>query len=278
MTRRERLERKIERRRAWAEKRRAGATAQLSSNPELRRDHAINTQPGHIPERARMIRRDDRAYESLAVADHHDSKADGLERQLERTIFSDDPDAVEQLEARAAEITAEADKMAAANRAYRKAKGAAGWSATVWPDMDPEKRERYEAQTQARIDSAYSWEKVPHPPYRITNMRANARRLLERVKTIRAQQERTARAEDAGGVAVAVHDLGYCSMTFAEKPSRAILEALRSARFRWSGGSWFGPWRDLPEVCPGVSGGESLELWQSIMRQLSSACEGRADQ
>lgn len=273
MTRRERLERKVERRREWAEKRRECAAAQLSSRPELRADHAFNTQPGHIPERARMIRADDRAFESLAVAQHHQEKADGLERQLERTIFSDDPDAVEQLEARATQITAKADRMTAANRAYRKAKGAAGWSRPVWPDADWVDLSAYEEKTERRIAAAYSWEKVPFPPYSITNLRANARRLLERAKAVRAQQGRAKAAEDAGGVAVlAVPGTDWVRVTFAEKPARAILAALRSAGFRWGGGSWHGNISGLPEVYPG-NDGRGLQEWEAMHKAIAEALQ-----
>lgn len=59
MTRRDRLERKIGEREDWAEGRDAKAMRLRNSTPDsLRHDHAFNTQPGYIPERDRMIRRD----------------------------------------------------------------------------------------------------------------------------------------------------------------------------------------------------------------------------
>ena len=36
-------------------------------------------------------------------------------------------------------------------------------------------------------------------------------------------------------------------MTFAEKPERTILDALRAAGFRWGGGAWIGERAKLPE-------------------------------
>lgn len=74
----ERAEKKAERLEEWAEKREDKAMAQLNSNPEMRHDWAFITQPGHIPERARMNRRDEKAYESLNVAEGFRNKAESL--------------------------------------------------------------------------------------------------------------------------------------------------------------------------------------------------------
>lgn len=62
----------------WAEKREVRANAALNSYPEIRHDWAFITQPGHIPERARMIKADERAFKSLNVAKGFRHKADSL--------------------------------------------------------------------------------------------------------------------------------------------------------------------------------------------------------
>lgn len=67
-TYRERREARAERLRGFAEKREATAAATFKSHEQYRGDHAFNTQPGHIPERARVIAREDRAHESLQKA------------------------------------------------------------------------------------------------------------------------------------------------------------------------------------------------------------------
>src|SRR5438309_7202772 len=103
MTRRERLEAKVERRRDWAAGRRDKAADLTRYTDRYRGDIAFNTQPGHIPERARVIRMQDKAGEHQAMAQHHEAKANGLEGQLERTVFSDDANAIEQLERRIAD-------------------------------------------------------------------------------------------------------------------------------------------------------------------------------
>lgn len=121
MTYRERREARAERLRGWADKRTTHASRQLESQPELRHDWAFITQPGHIPERARMNRRDDRAYESLDKAAAMRSRADSIEKAAEHAIYSDDPDAVERLREKLAGLEAQRDRITAYNAACRKA-------------------------------------------------------------------------------------------------------------------------------------------------------------
>ena len=71
-------EHKAEKYVAWAEKRENKAGAALNSFPSMRHDWAFITQPGHIPARARMIKADDRAYESLHIAEGMRNKAESL--------------------------------------------------------------------------------------------------------------------------------------------------------------------------------------------------------
>ena len=53
----------------------------------------------------------------------------------------------------------------------------------------------------------------------------------------------------AGGIVIEeIGSLGdYARVTFAEKPEREILDALRAAGFSWGGGSWTGSKAKLPE-------------------------------
>lgn len=59
------------------------ASACYAVGDPYRDDIAFNTQPGHIPERARVIRAQERGFEHSNMADHHESKADGIQRQLD---------------------------------------------------------------------------------------------------------------------------------------------------------------------------------------------------
>lgn len=64
----------------WAAKRRSRANATLAHNERYTGDIAFNTQPGHIPLRARVIKQNDRAFESLATAERFTEKAKSLRR------------------------------------------------------------------------------------------------------------------------------------------------------------------------------------------------------
>lgn len=76
--RQEGADRKADRLDGWAQKREEKAAATLNSNPTVRHDWAFITQPGHIPERARMNRADDRACESLRKARQMRGRAAGI--------------------------------------------------------------------------------------------------------------------------------------------------------------------------------------------------------
>ena len=71
-------ERKADRYEGWAAKRVEKASVQLNSMPEVRHDWAFITQPGRIPLRERMNKADERAFESLKVADEMKRKASSL--------------------------------------------------------------------------------------------------------------------------------------------------------------------------------------------------------
>jgi len=71
----DKAEAKAERLDEWAEKREVKAEAALNSFPTMRHDWAFITQPGHIPARERMNAADDRARESLRVAERLHSRA-----------------------------------------------------------------------------------------------------------------------------------------------------------------------------------------------------------
>ena len=240
MTRRERLERKAERRREWAEKRDAKADGLRDQTPDsLRHDWAFVTQPGHIPERARMNRRDERANEHGQVAEHHRQKADGLESQLDRTVFSDDTDAVERLAERIASNERKRDAMKLVNRLYKKG------------DVSGLKKLGLSLEhLKEKMAALPAYEKSPYPAYALTNLGARIRTDKKRVEEIKRVQARTEKAESAGGVLIEEHG-EYSWVTFAEKPSRAILDSLRAAGFHWGGGQWMGKTANLPKEVTG---------------------------
>jgi hypothetical protein len=239
MTRRERLERKLELRREWAEGRIKKAAALHKQNEPFRGDYAFNTQPGHIPERARVIARTERAYEHHQMAEHHEQKADGLERQLDGSVFSDDPDAIEQLKSKIAQAEKLQEAMTAGNKIIRNN----GLSADekVAKLIELGLREKL-ARSALEPDFAG---RIGFPGYALQNNNANIRRMKERIEQIKRRQARTEQAEANAGVFVTMHG-EWCSVTFAEKPEREILTALKAAGFRWGAGSWSGYADKLP--------------------------------
>lgn len=163
MTYRQRRIARAERLQGWADKRQRDASATLDTIAErYRGDHAFNFQPGHIPERARVIAREDRAFESLDKAADMSRRADGILTAADHAIYSDDEDAPERLRARIAELEAKRDARKAANAAYRKAHGAELRAMTPY--------ERSQA--------------VPFPSYSLSNLSGNIGRQKARLHAI----------------------------------------------------------------------------------------------
>lgn len=159
MTYRDRREARAGRLNEWAGKREQRATAVLEAGEPFTSDNAFNTQPGHIPFRAKLIAREDRAHESLGKAASMRSRADGIEGQLANSIYDDDPDAAEQLRARITRLEAERDAAKAVNAAYRK-------------------------EHKAELAPLGKWERdqrMPYPGYHFQNLSGNLSRQRQRL-------------------------------------------------------------------------------------------------
>lgn len=253
MTRRERLEAKLAKREEWAESRDRKAEASFGRASAIVSNIPLG-QPilvGHHSERRhrrdldRMASAMDAGVESTKMAAHHRSKAAGLEAQLEGSIFSDDPDAVEAIEVRIAELEAEREQKKRVNAAYKKALGADP-AAKLAAMVAAETISREEAMRIAKF-----WALCPyhagkcHPSYELSNLGGNISRLRKRLEHVKDRAERMAKAEQVG---VLIEGTGeYIRVTFPEKPEREILNALRAAGYAWGGGSWTGKREALPE-------------------------------
>lgn len=246
MTHRERLERKLELRREWADK--AKAKAESHFNAAHRIGDAIPFgQPilvGHHSEahHRRDIERIDsnmrNGIERSDMAANHISKAGGIVDALDRSIFSDDSNAIEALEQRIAENEAKRAKMKIINKLYRKSD--ADGLAAIGINLETLKAKLAQA-------GGY-WGSAPHLPYEMSNLGARITADKKRLEQVKLRQMRTAQAEAApNGVTIQKCQGGYVRVTFAEKPSREILNALRSAGFFWGGGSWAGKEESLPQ-------------------------------
>jgi hypothetical protein len=174
MTYRERRKRKAERLREWADTRVTSATAVFKAGEPYRSDHAFITQPGHIPERARLIAREDRAHESLAKASIMTSRAAGIEAAADNAIYSDDPDAVERLEEKIAGLEAKRNRIKTINKAAR-----AGKLGEI-ELTDGEKRDLLSIARHSYHDASKGY-----PSYALTNLGGNINRCRQRLERLR---------------------------------------------------------------------------------------------
>lgn len=247
MTRRERIARKIEKRTDWAESR----TQESARRFDTAHNAVAGIPPGqpilvgHHSERHHRadLDRHDRnmraAFESQDTAQHHKSVAVSLQRALDTSIFSDDRDAVQALEARIAEREAESERMRFVNKAHAKYLKTGKLDAALTPA---------EIVRIQNYKPAYSWEPHPHAPFELSNLRGRITADKKRLEVIKLRKARTERADKAGGVVIEKsRDGARCQVTFAEKPAREILNELRGADFHFSGGSWFGATASLPQ-------------------------------
>lgn len=260
MTRRERLERKLEQRREWADKANRRSSEEMETARKIT-EHIPFGQPilvGHHSEGAhrRLIARSaghmDRSVEQSRLADYHEGKAEGIERQLENTVFSDDPDALDRLREKLEKLEALQERMKAINKIVR-TKGI----------TEDQMRERIKA-AYPDLDDAEVSEivcKPPHlayigpgfPSYALTNNNATIRRVKERIAQIERRQARQEAAENASG-GVLVEGQEYVRITFSEKPAREVLNDLKAAGFYWRGGSWCGRRDQIPESVAEMAG------------------------
>jgi hypothetical protein len=164
------------------------------------------------------------------------SRADGIRGQLDRSIYSDDVDAIPALEARIAELEAERDRVKAFNASCRK--GAPDWSILTPAEAEHHRRTLEVAGWQCKGGA--------FPSYHLSNLSGNIKRNRDRLAELEGVAERQAATAEAGGLLVEDMAGGYCRVTFDEKPERATIEALKAAGFRWGRGSWVGQREALP--------------------------------
>lgn len=254
-TRRERLENKLEKREEWAEKANARSASRFNNAHTLAHQIPLG-QPilvGHHSEkrhRAHLAKMDTNMRKGIEEQDkaaHHAGKADGLERQLETNIFSDDADAIEQIREKIANLEGQREWAKKVNAAWRKAKKPTANDAEGWGKVAETLGVDMEKVQPARKNMATDFmDRAPFPPYVGSNLSGNIGRYKKRIQHIERMQERSQAAEDAGGINI--EGTGdYVSITFAEKPEWEILKTLKAAGFYWSSGSWHGKRADIPE-------------------------------
>lgn len=192
MTYRERREARAEKRRAWAESRAAKAESAYQGAHTIA-DGIPLGQPilvGHHSER--RARRDQdrihsgfrRAAEHDAMASHHSAAADTIERQLDASIYDDDPDAIDRLRAKLAGLEARRDRIKAYNAACRKAKRATPEALELLDEA-----QRRDLDTIARV-AAYQLRAYGQmPAYASSNLSGTIKTTRDRLERLEADQE-----------------------------------------------------------------------------------------
>ena len=284
MTRRERMTARLERREEWADKASA-ASSEAYQAARRATDGIPFGQPvlvGHHSERhhrAALTRADNamsRSCERQKMAERHTSVAVNLEHALDRTIFSDDDNAADALRARIASLEAERARYVALNKLIRReVKGGLteGWMDRIGA-TDTEKR--------AIIDNArFGYDGPLFSGYKMSNIGGRISADKKRLVALEYQAKRIAEAEAApGGVAIVGED--YVAVTFAEKPARDVLDALKAEGFHWSGGSWCGYRSKLPatvlelvaDPCPACDGA-GIDTPETLSGPECQECKGR---
>ncbi len=205
MTYRERREARAARREQWADSREAKAAASFAKAAAIA-DNIPFGQPilvGHHSEA--RARKDQQRIESgmiqgvghLKMAEHHDQAATTIRHQLDRSIYSDDYDAIEKLEERIAGLEAEREAIKAFNAAVRKVKGDTAAITALVLALPDNLRADWEATAKY---APYQMNNHQFPGYATSNLSGNIKRnrdRLEKLRPIAAQREQV-NAEAAG--------------------------------------------------------------------------------
>lgn len=260
-TRRERLEARAEKREEWAASRRAKADIEYEKADLSEEKTGIPFgQPilvGHHSESAhrRIIDRAhkamDRCVENNQMAKEHERKANGIRSQLANTIFSDDEDAVEALEAKIANLEKERDLNNSINKIIRQKPRA---------EVTPQKITALIGLGITEASAKLLFEKdccgnIGIPAYVNQNLGGRIKASRDRLVIVKQRQEnQSAASESENGVTVKTNVYGKYFVTFAEKPERDILIALKEAGYHWCSGSWVGAKDKLPKCVRELAG------------------------
>ena len=186
MTYRDRRLARAGRYRQWAETRQQKAATSFAA-ADTSASQIPFGQPilvGHHSERRH--RRDlERIHNGIARGMEHQqkaasmtSRADEIERQADRAIYNDDPDAIEQLEARIAELEGTRERRKAINREIRKG---TGWEQRIVPPLTDEERADLLRAAQFAGTKGY-------PPYVFQNLSGNITRQRARLAELRSER------------------------------------------------------------------------------------------
>jgi hypothetical protein len=188
MTRREQREAKAERLRDWADSNdgkadaaRAGADA-ISSHIPFGQPILVghHSEKRHRADIRRIESGHERSFEARAKADEQRQRADNIERAAAESIYSDDPDAVEQLREKVERLEAERERIKAYNRTCKA--GQPNGDLSLLTD-----REKADLLATIRV-TPYACKNGRFPPYKLTNLGGNINRARKRLTELSAPE------------------------------------------------------------------------------------------
>ncbi|GGC42724.1 hypothetical protein GCM10011386_38710 [Parapedobacter defluvii] len=169
-----------------------------------------------------------KSFEKQDKATYYEEKAETIESNT--AIFSDDPQALQKLEAKLKELQDNQDFMKATNRFIKK-KDKAGFLALPYA-------------------TEKLWEEVTTPNvmgdigfahYKLSNNNANIRRIKQRIEQLRKREQKQPFDKVINGVRIVENiEANRLQMVFDGKPNADFRKQLKSNGFRWSPteGAW----------------------------------------
>jgi len=143
-------------------------------------------------------------------------------------IYSDDPSAVEKLEAEIKALDLRIKRMKATNKFIKTRKES--YLAEV--GLTPDEAINALSKTLYASDGFY-------PPFAISNANANLRRLKDRIEQVKARQSIPYRREEINGIVIEQNpDAMRTQITFDGKPSAEVIKKLKQSGFKWSPTEW----------------------------------------
>lgn len=139
-------------------------------------------------------------------------------------ISADEPQALEKLEKRLADLEAEQERMKTVNAYYRKHKTCQGCEG-ISPELA--------AKLDESMKTAYSWETAPFPSCTLSNNNANIRRVRQRINDLKNRSEFVG-WKFPGGEAEINEAENRLQLIFDEKPSDEQRRKLKSGGFKWA--------------------------------------------
>jgi hypothetical protein len=202
---------------------------------------------GHHSEK-RHRRALDRIDRNMHKAVEKDKEAKRLESRAASVgsggISSDDPDAVEKLRTRLANLEGERERMKAINAAWRKAKRPApddteGWR-TIADAVGMSDNDLHGVRKTMAMDPL---DRGPFPNYALQNIGGNITRIKKRIQALEAAERVIGKETRHEDLDLTVHENeveNRIQLRFSGKPSPEVRQVLKSAGFRWapSQGSW----------------------------------------